>query len=173
MGKHTGLLALDLAISYQRWRLRCACRSLLRHGRQSRQQLRQLLFWSGAAGKPHWAPHVHLLVLRYSREPVSEDRDCRPAFEYCTYRLPLFRQDTLETHAQHGALMKAAVMRAASEPAGNEEKARPPRRRKWIIAAVILLGIAAFVPIRLDRLKKRLEASITASLGRREAGTEA
>ena len=64
--------------------------------------------------------------------------------------------------------MKAAVMSAASEPAGNEpEKARPPRRRKWIIAAVILLGIAAFVPIRLDRLKKRLEASITASLGRR------
>jgi len=64
--------------------------------------------------------------------------------------------------------MKAAVMSAASEPVGNEaEKARPPRRRKWIIAAVILLGIAAFVPIRLDRLKKRLEASITASLGRR------
>src|SRR5713101_4970372 len=147
MGKHTGLLAPDHAFARPGWRLRSACRSLLRHGRQSRQQLRQPLLWSCTTREPDWTPYVHLLVIRYSREPVSEDRDCRPAFEYCTYHLPLFRQDTLETHAQHGALMKAAVMRAASEPAGNEEKARPPRRRKWIIAAVILLGIAAFVPI--------------------------
>src|SRR6266568_8925658 len=108
MGKHTGLLAPDLAISYQRWRLRSACRSLLRHGRQSRQQLRQPLLWSGTTREPDWTPYVHLLVVRYSRGPIQEDRDCSPAFEYCTHCYPFLRQDTLETHAQHGALMKAA-----------------------------------------------------------------
>ncbi len=63
--------------------------------------------------------------------------------------------------------MEHAVTRVATGSADSErERARPRRRRKWIIVAVIL-GIAAFVPIRLDRLKKRLEGSITASLGRR------
>lgn len=58
-------------------------------------------------------------------------------------------------------------MRAAAEPTGGEAaKARPRRRRRWIVLAIIL-GLAAFVPIRLDRLKKRLEASISASVGRR------
>ncbi|HTC92649.1 MAG TPA: AsmA family protein [Terriglobales bacterium] len=63
--------------------------------------------------------------------------------------------------------MENAVTSVATGSADSERaRARPRRRRKWIIVAVIL-GIAAFVPIRLDRLKKRLEASITASLGRR------
>src|SRR5262249_3132761 len=73
----------------------------------------------------------------------------------------------LETHAQHGALMAQAVMGPATKPAGNEAAKTPPRRRRrWIILAV-LVGIAAFVPIRLDRLKKHLESSISASVGRR------
>ncbi|HZR29149.1 MAG TPA: AsmA family protein [Terriglobales bacterium] len=63
--------------------------------------------------------------------------------------------------------MEHAVTSVATDSAGNEQASeRPRRRRKWIIVAVIL-GIAAFVPIRLDRLKKSLEGSITASLGRR------
>src|SRR5216683_3089166 len=64
--------------------------------------------------------------------------------------------------------MERAVMSASSQAIRIEEKrARPRRRRKWIIWIAVVLAIAAFIPIRLDRLKKRLEASITASLGRR------
>src|SRR5215510_14025096 len=63
--------------------------------------------------------------------------------------------------------MERAVMSAAAESAGGEAvKTRPRRRRKWVIL-VIVIGLAAFVPIRLDRLKKRLETSISASVGRR------
>jgi len=64
--------------------------------------------------------------------------------------------------------MERAVMSASSQAIRIEEKrARPRRRRKWIIWIAVIFAIAAFIPIRLDRLKKRLEASITASLGRR------
>jgi hypothetical protein len=59
-------------------------------------------------------------------------------------------------------------MGPVTEPAGNDAAKAPGsrRRRKWIIL-VVVLSIAAFVPIRLDRLKKRLESSISASVGRR------
>src|SRR5260370_16569759 len=64
--------------------------------------------------------------------------------------------------------MERAVMSASSQAIRIEEKrARPRRRSKWIVWIAVVLAIARFIPIRLDRLKKRLEASITASLGRR------
>ena len=64
--------------------------------------------------------------------------------------------------------MNRAVSGAALEPVHNRVESVPPRkRRKWIIAVLVVLAAAAFVPIRLDRLKKHLETSITASVGRR------
>jgi AsmA protein len=63
--------------------------------------------------------------------------------------------------------MGRAVVDAVTEPAGSETTKRSARRpRKWMML-VVVLGIAAFVPIRLDWLKKRLESSISASVGRR------
>ena len=64
--------------------------------------------------------------------------------------------------------MNRAVSGAAIEPIHNQVKSVPPRRRRrWIIAVLVVLAAAAFVPIRLDRLRKHLESSITAAVGRR------
>ena len=68
--------------------------------------------------------------------------------------------------------MNRAVSGASLEPIDNQPESvpapPPPRkRRSWMIALVLVLAAAAFVPIRLDRLKKGLETSITASVGRR------